>query len=156
MIPDSSDNVRPVSRVVVVAGGADGLPGGGQVPGEQLDPCQDATGPALPLRAADGVGDVDGLPAVPGALLPRPQVAVYLPQAGEVHGFDVAVADLPGDGQRLLIQLDGPDVLAEVAVAVGEVAQVGWPRPPGQPISRSMASACSYSSMARAVWPRSP
>jgi hypothetical protein len=40
---------------------------------------------------------------------------VYLPQVGAVHSFHEAVADLAGDGQRLLIQLDGPGDLAELA-----------------------------------------
>ena len=70
--PGYQRKARPVGRVVVVAGVADGLPGGGQVPGRQLDLGQDVTGPALCLRAADGVGDDDGLPAIPGALVPRP------------------------------------------------------------------------------------
>ena len=114
----------------MVAGIADGLPGTCQVPGEQLDPGQDAAGLALRHRAADRVGDLDGLPGVSGALFRRPQDAVRLPQAGKGYGFRVAVADLAGDGQRLLVQLESPGDLAELEVAVAETAQDARLAPP--------------------------
>src|SRR5262249_17901065 len=92
-------------------------------PGEQLDTCQDAPGRALCLHTADGVGDLDGFLSVSGTLLPHPTITVCAPQAGEVHGFVVAVADLAVDGQRLPIQLDSPGRLAEFGVTLAEVGQ---------------------------------
>ena len=53
-----------------------------------------------------------------------------MPRLPRLVGFALPVADLPGDGQRLLVQLDRPLGLPEVGVAEAEVAQdVGFALP---------------------------
>ena len=99
---------------------------------------------ALPMASAMSIG----LPAVPGALVPRPQVAVCVPQVGKGHGFPVAVADLRSMASACSYSSMARGDLAELGVAVAEVAQVEA-SPARSPVSRSMASACSYNSMAR-------
>ena len=115
---------------------------GRQVAGHEAGQRQAVAG----LAAALGVLDLHGDSPCTGEAIERSRRIILIQASkslvGEVQRFVIAVADLPGDGQRLLVELDGAARLPQGGVGVPQVAQL-MPSPRRSPISRLMASACS-------------
>jgi hypothetical protein len=100
-----------VGRVVEAAGGLCRLAGRRQITRQQLCLRQPAAGIALLLDDADLVRDADSLAIMLDRLLPVVAVDVAVAQVAQESRFALSVADVAGDGQGLLREVDGPSGL---------------------------------------------
>ena len=108
---------------------------------------------ALPAAVADLAGYGQGLLVVVDGALVVAQGMVGAAQVAQADALPAAVADFAGYGQGLLVVVDGALDIAQVMVALPRLPR--WtPSPRRSPISRDMARACSWYSMARWTSPR--
>lgn len=86
---------------------------------------------ALLLGMPDLISDFNGLPTLLDGGSPGPLVRETFPQPAQSGGFASPVSDVAGDGQGLLVVVDGGGDLSEVGIAAAGVAQVNADGPGG-------------------------